>query len=111
MTTRRGFGADFKAKVALEALRGITVHLERGGGEFKLHPQRAARGEPKPLTSYDSININYWSSGAISHRKRRGRAIEREVRREQPRTRCVINSDAILFDSRRVVPNEKQIFI
>ena len=41
MTTRRGFAADFKAKVALEALRGDKT-IQEISAKHKVHPNQVS---------------------------------------------------------------------
>ena len=48
MTTRRRFTGEFKAKVALEALRGDKT-IQEGAAQHKVHPNQVSTWKQRPV--------------------------------------------------------------
>ena len=57
MTTRRGFGADFKAKVALEALRGDKT-IQEISAKHKVHPNQVSTWKRQAQGGLDAVFSN-----------------------------------------------------
>jgi transposase-like protein len=70
MTKRRGFTPDFKAKVALEALRG-DLTIQQIGAKHKLHPTQVGTWKRQAMDGLGAVFAN----GA----ERAGREHEAEV--------------------------------
>ena len=71
MTTRRRFTADFKAKVALEALRGDKT-IQEISAKYKVHPNQVSMWKRQAMDGLGTV----FSNGA----ERAGRDHESEVR-------------------------------
>jgi transposase-like protein len=71
MTTRRRFSADFKAKVALEALRGDKT-IQEIATKHKVHPNQVSTWKRQAMDGLGAV----FSNGA----DRAGRDHEAEVR-------------------------------
>jgi len=71
MTTRRRFSADFKAKVALEALRGDKT-IQEISAKHKVHPNQVSAWKRQAMDGRGAV----FSNGA----DRAGRDHEAEVR-------------------------------
>ena len=71
MTTRRRFTADFKARVALEALRGDRT-IQEIAAKHKVHPNQVSSWKRQAVDGLDEV----FSNGA----DRAGRDHEAEVR-------------------------------
>ena len=72
MTTRRRFTADFKAKVALEALRGDRT-IQEIASKHKVHPNQVSTWKRQAVDGLGAV----FSNGA----ERTGRDHEAEVNR------------------------------
>jgi transposase len=70
MTTRRRFTADFKAKVALEALRGDKT-IQQIASQHKVHPNQVSAWKRQAMDGLGAV----FSNGA----ERAGREHETEV--------------------------------
>ncbi len=70
MTTRRRFTADFKAKVALEALRGDRT-IQEIASKHKVHPNQVSTWKRRAMDGLGAV----FSNGA----ERAGREHEAEV--------------------------------
>ena len=70
MTTRRRFTADFKAKVALEALRGDRT-IQEIASKHKVHPNQVSTWKRRAIDGLGAV----FSNGA----ERAGRDHEAEV--------------------------------
>ncbi len=70
MTKRRGFTPDFKAKVALEALRGDQA-IQAIASKYKLHPNQVSTWKRQAMDGLGTV----FSNGA----ERAGRDHEAEV--------------------------------
>ncbi len=70
MTTRRRFTADFKAKVALEALRGDRT-IQEIAAKHKVHPNQVSTWKRRAMDGLGAV----FSNGA----ERAGRDHEAEV--------------------------------
>ncbi len=70
MTTRRRFTADFKAKVALEALRGDRA-IQEIAAKHKVHPNQVSTWKRQAVDGLGEV----FSNGAV----RAGRDHEAEV--------------------------------
>jgi transposase-like protein len=57
MTTRRGFGADFKAKVALEALRGDKT-IQEISAKHKVHPNQVSTWKRQAVDGLGAVFSN-----------------------------------------------------
>ena len=57
MTTRRRFTADFKAKVALEALRGDRT-IQEIAGRHKVHPNQVSAWKRQAVDGLDAVFSN-----------------------------------------------------
>ncbi len=57
MTTRRRFTADFKAKVALEALRGDKT-IQEIAGRHKVHPNQVSAWKRRAMDGLGAIFSN-----------------------------------------------------
>ena len=57
MTTRRRFTADFKAKVALEALRGDRT-IQEIAGRHKVHPNQVSAWKRQAVDGLDAVFAN-----------------------------------------------------
>ncbi len=71
MTTRRGFTADFEAKVALEALRGDKT-IQEIAAKHKVHPNQVSTWKRQAMDGLNEV----FSNGV----GRAGRDHESEVR-------------------------------
>jgi transposase-like protein len=71
MTTRRRFSADFKAKVALEALRGDKT-IQEISAKHKVHPNQVSAWKRQAMDGLGAV----FSNGA----DRAGRDHDAEVR-------------------------------
>jgi transposase-like protein len=71
MTTRRRFSADFKAKVALEALRGDKT-IQEISAKHKVHPNQVSAWKRQAMDGLGAV----FSNGA----DRAGRDRDAEVR-------------------------------
>ena len=71
MTTRRRFSADFKAKVALEALRGDKT-IQEISSKHKVHPNQVSTWKRQAVEGLGAV----FSNGA----ERAGRDHDAEVR-------------------------------
>ena len=66
MTKRRRFTADFKAKVALEALRGDKT-VQEIAGKHKVHPNQVSTWKRQAIDGLDAV----FSNGADQAREDR----------------------------------------
>ena len=57
MTTRRGFTADFKAKVALEALRGDKT-IQEISAKHKVHPNQVSTWKRQAVDGLGTVFSN-----------------------------------------------------
>ncbi len=57
MTTRRRFTANFKAKVALEALRGDRT-VQEIAGRHKVHPNQVSAWKRQAMDGLDAVFSN-----------------------------------------------------
>ena len=57
MTTRRGFAADFKAKVALEALRGDKT-IQEISAKHKVHPNQVSTWKRQAVDGLGTVFSN-----------------------------------------------------
>jgi transposase-like protein len=57
MTTRRGFTADFKAKVALEALRGDKT-IQEIAAKHKVHPNQVSTWKRQAVDGLGAVFSN-----------------------------------------------------
>ncbi len=57
MRTRRRFTADFKAKVALEALRGDRT-IQEIAGRHKVHPNQVSAWKRQAVDGLDAVFAN-----------------------------------------------------
>ncbi len=57
MTTRRGFAADFKAKVALEALRGDRT-VQEIAAKHKVHPNQVRTWKRQAVAGLGEVFSN-----------------------------------------------------
>ena len=57
MRTRRRFTADFKAKVALEALRGDRT-IQEIAGRYKVHPNQVSVWKRQAVDGLDAVFSN-----------------------------------------------------
>jgi len=57
MTTRRGFTADFKAKVALEALRGDKA-IQEISAKHKVHPNQVSTWKRQAVDGLGTVFSN-----------------------------------------------------
>ena len=64
MTTRRRFTTDFKAKVALEALRGDRT-IQEIAGRHKVHPNQVSTWKRQAMDGLGSV----FSNGGESARR------------------------------------------
>ena len=55
--TRKRFSADFKAKVALEAIRGVSTTAEIAS-RYKVHPNQIAKWKKQLLESATSLFVD-----------------------------------------------------
>ena len=66
MTTRRRFTADFKARVALEALRGDKT-IQEIASRHKVHPNQVSAWKRQAVDSLDSIFSNGADRARVDH--------------------------------------------
>ena len=57
MATRRGFGAEFKAKVALEALRGDKT-IQEISAKHKVHPNQVSTWKRQAVDGLGTVFSN-----------------------------------------------------
>lgn len=72
MTTRRRFTADFKARVALEALRGDKT-IQEIAAKHQVHPNQVSTWRRQAVDGLDAV----FSNGAEAARRDREAEIER----------------------------------
>ena len=58
MTARRHFTADFKAKVALEALRGGDKTIQEIAGRHKVHPNQVSTWKRQAMDGLGAVFSN-----------------------------------------------------
>ena len=66
MTTRRRFTADFKARVALEALRGDKT-IQEIASRHKVHPNQVSAWKRQAVDGLDSIISNGADRTRVDH--------------------------------------------
>jgi transposase len=66
MTTRRKFTAEFKAKVALEALRGDKT-IQEIAGRHKVHPNQVSTWKRQAMDGLDLIFSNGADKAHVDH--------------------------------------------
>ncbi len=66
MTTRRGFTADFKAKVALEALHGDKT-IQGIATRYKLHPNQVSTWKRQAMDGLGAIFCNGVDRARVDH--------------------------------------------
>ena len=66
MTTRRRFTADFKAKVALEALRGDKT-IQEIAGRHKVHPNQVSAWKRQAMDGLGTIFSNGAGKARMDH--------------------------------------------
>ncbi len=66
MTTRRRFTADFKARVALEALRGDKT-IQEIASRHKVHPNQVSAWKRQAVDGLGSIFSNGADRGRVDH--------------------------------------------
>ena len=66
MTTRRRFTADFKARVALEALRGDKT-IQEIASRHKVHPNQVSAWRRQAVDGLDSIFSNGADRARVDH--------------------------------------------
>jgi len=66
MTTRRRFTADFKAKVALEALRGDRT-IQEIAARHKVHPNQVSTWKRQAVDGLDAVFSNGADKGRVDH--------------------------------------------
>jgi|TARA_B100000315_G_C14230168_1_gene430560 transposase-like protein len=66
MTKRRRFTADFKAKVALEALRGDQT-IQEIASRHKVHPNQVSTWKRQALDGLDTIFSNGSDQRRVDH--------------------------------------------
>ena len=66
MTTRRRFTADFKARVALEALRGDRT-IQEIAAKHKVHPNQVSSWKRQAMDGLDAIFSNGADKTRVDH--------------------------------------------
>ncbi len=66
MTTRRRFAADFKAKVALEALRGDKT-IQEIAGRHKVHPNQVSAWKRQAMDGLGAVFSNGPDKARMDH--------------------------------------------
>ncbi len=66
MSKRRRFTADFKAKVALEALRG-DKKIQENESRHKLHPNQVSTWKRQAMDGLDAIFSNGADKALVDH--------------------------------------------
>ena len=66
MTTRRRFTADFKAKVALEALRGDKT-IQEIAGRHKVHPNQVSIWKRQAVEGLGAVFSNGTDKARMDH--------------------------------------------
>jgi transposase len=66
MTTRRRFTADFKAKVALEALRGDRT-IQEIAGRHKVHPNQVSTWKRQAMDGLGEVFSNGTDKARMDH--------------------------------------------
>jgi transposase-like protein len=66
MTTRRRFTADFKARVALEALRGDKT-IQEIASKHKVHPNQVSKWKRQALDGLGTIFSNGADKARMDH--------------------------------------------
>ncbi len=66
MTARRHFTADFKAKVALEALRGDKT-IQEIAGRHKVHPNQVSTWKRQAMDGLGAVFSNGADKGRMDH--------------------------------------------
>ncbi len=87
MTTRRRFTADFKAKVALEALRGDQT-IQEMAARYKVHPNQVSTWKRQAIDGLGAIFSNGGDKVRVDHESEiHGLSIGTPVSHHRP-TRC-----------------------
>ncbi len=66
MGKRRRFAAEFKAKVALEALRGDKT-IQEIGSRYKVHPNQVSTWKRQAMDGLDAIFSNGADKARVDH--------------------------------------------
>ncbi len=66
MTARRRFTADFKAKVALEALRGDKT-IQEIAGRHKVHPNQVSAWKRQAMNGLGAVFSNGADKARVDH--------------------------------------------
>ena len=75
MSRRRRFGAEFKAKVALEAIRGLKT-INEIAAEYEVHPNQVMKWKKQVIEDLPSIFSNGREKGEKTEDEIRARLYE-----------------------------------